>query len=156
MGARRRSREVALQALYQMEMSGRKPVESLEVLCRHFEVSDRAEGYARELVEGIAGKWDEINDRIRRCAANWRLERMTVIDRNIIRLAVYELCCRDDVPPRVAINEAVELAKKYGTGESGAFINGVIDAVNRAGGGRAGDAPEDDAPEDDGREAAGG
>ncbi|OGQ97048.1 MAG: transcription antitermination factor NusB [Deltaproteobacteria bacterium RIFOXYD12_FULL_57_12] len=131
MGTRRKSREIALQSLYQIEMSNQPPEEAFDIFCQHFEVSKQSLSYARELVFGVRGKWDEINEMIGVHADNWRMERMSVVDRNILRVAVYELCCQKDIPARVVINEAIEVAKRYGTDESGPFINGILDAIQK-------------------------
>ncbi len=81
-------------------------------------------------VEGVWEHREEIDDLIRRAAENWRLERMALVDRNILRLGAYEICRSADVPYVVAINEAVDLAKRYGSEESGAFINGILDKIS--------------------------
>jgi len=99
--------------------------------CAHFQVNKKAMPYAEKLLEGVQEKKEEINKLISRYAENWRLERMSVIDRNILRLAVFELHYQDDVPASVAINEAVEIAKRYSTDDSGPFINGILDAMAR-------------------------
>jgi N utilization substance protein B len=129
MGTRRKSRELALNALYQGELTATSPEENFPLLCDNFEVNKRAVPYGRELVAGIAERWEEINARIAESAVNWRLSRMSVLDRNIIRLAAYEMLFRDDVPPRVAIDEAIELAKRYCADDSPSFINGILDAI---------------------------
>jgi len=131
MGTRRNSRELALQALYQGELAGETGLLDFEEFCVHFQVNKKAMPYAKKLLQGVQGKREEINQRISRYAENWRLERMSVIDRNILRLAVFELLYQDDVPTSVAINEAVEIAKRYSTDDSGSFINGVLDAMAR-------------------------
>jgi N utilization substance protein B len=131
MGTRRKSRELALQALYQGELAGHAGLLDFEQFCTHFQVNKKAIPYAKKLLEGVQEKNEEINQLISRYADNWRLERMSLIDRNILRLAVYELYFRDDVPKRVAINEAVEIAKRYATDDSGPFINGILDALIR-------------------------
>jgi len=131
MGTRRNSRELALQALYQGELAGETGLLDFEEFCVHFQVNKKAMPYAKKLLQGVQGKREEINQRISRYAENWRLERMSVIDRNILRLAVFELHYQDDVPTSVAINEAVEIAKRYSTDDSGSFINGVLDAMAR-------------------------
>jgi N utilization substance protein B len=102
-----------------------------EEFCTHFQVSKKTIPYAGKLLKGVREKRDEINELISRHAENWRLERMSVIDRNILRLAVYELHYQDDVPTSVAINEAVEIAKRYSTDDSGPFINGILDSMAR-------------------------
>jgi len=129
MGTRRKSRELALQALYQGESVGQNGFWDFEEFCAHFQVKKKSIPYAKELLSGIQEKGDEINQLISKYAENWRLERMSVIDRNIIRLAVYEVYYQDDVPVSVAINEAVEIAKRYSTDDSGPFINGILDAM---------------------------
>lgn len=131
MGIRRKARELALQALYQGEMNGEAPEKTLALLCEHFVINKKAVPYARELVSGVSERWDELNTLIQRNAANWRLSRMSVIDRNIIRLATFELCCKEDVPPTVVINEAIEVAKRFSSDESSAFINGILDAIKK-------------------------
>jgi len=112
-------------------LTATSPVENFPLLCDNFEVNKRAVPYGRELVAGIAERWEEINARIAESAVNWRLSRMSVLDRNIIRLAAYEMLFRDDVPPRVAIDEAIELAKRYCADDSPSFINGILDAILR-------------------------
>jgi len=97
--------------------------------CAHFQVNKKAMPYAKKLLDGVQGNKEEINKLISRYAENWRLERMSVIDRNILRLAVFELHYQDDVPTSVAINEAVEIAKRFSTDDSGPFINGILDAM---------------------------
>lgn len=131
MGTRRISRELALQALYQGELAGESGLLDFEEFCAHFQVNKKAMPYASNLLQGVQEKREEINQRISRYAENWRLERMSVIDRNILRIAVFEMHYQDDVPTSVAINEAVEIAKRYSTDDSGSFINGVLDAMAR-------------------------
>ena len=129
MGTRRKSRELALQALYQGELAGQVGLLDFAEFCAHFQANRKAMPYAKKLLDGVLEKREEINRLISRYAENWRLERMSVIDRNILRLAVFELHFQDDVPTSVAINEAVEIAKRYSTDDSGPFINGILDAM---------------------------
>jgi len=129
MGTRRKSRELALQALYQGELAGRAASLDFTEFCAHFQVNKKAVPYAQKLLEGVQEKNQAINELISRYAENWRLERMSVIDRNILRLAVFELYFQEDVPASVAINEAVEIAKRYSTDDSGPFINGILDGM---------------------------
>jgi N utilization substance protein B len=131
MGIRRKSRELALQALYQGELAGQTELLDFAEFCVHFQADKKAIPYARKLLDGVQEKKEEVNQLISRYAENWRLERMSVIDRNILRLAVFELHYQDDVPPSVVINEAVEIAKRYSTDDSGPFINGILDAMAR-------------------------
>lgn len=129
MGTRRKSRELVLQALYQEELVGQNGHMDFEEFCSHFQVSKKAIPYAKVVLDGVREKRQAINQLISKYAENWRLERMSVIDRNILRLAVYELHFQDDVPTSVAINEAVEIAKRYSTDDSGPFINGILDTM---------------------------
>jgi len=136
-GSRRQSRECALQFLFQWEfqggsVQGGRELEAAFVLfCRHFERPKRIVSYGMKLVAGFMEQKNKVDELIRANAKNWRLERMTHVDRNILRIAVLELCFHDDVPARVAINEAVEMAKMYGDSDSPSFINGILDSVNR-------------------------
>ena len=129
MGTRRKSRELTLQFLYQGELVGQDNLLDFEEYCIHFQVNKKAIPYAKKLLDGVQEKGDAINQLIRKYAENWRLERMSVIDRNILRLAVYEVHYQDDVPISVAINEAVEIAKRFSTDDSAPFINGILDGV---------------------------
>lgn len=110
-------------------MTATSPVENFPLLCENFEINKKAVPYGQELVHGISDKWEELNAKIEESAVNWRVSRMSVLDRNIIRLAAYELMFKDDVPPRVAIDEAIELAKRYCAEDSPGFINGILDAI---------------------------
>jgi transcription antitermination protein NusB len=143
-GARRRGRELALQALYQMDVTGGKPVAEAADLWRHFDepgsapAPDEARAFATELVCGVLEARERVDDLITRAAEHWRLERLSQIDRNILRIGVYELLCRRDVPASVAIDEAIEIAKRFGTDESGTFVNGILDNVATAVGAKEG------------------
>ena len=129
MGNRRKARELALNALFPGEMTATSAVENFPLLCENFEINKKAIPYGRELVYGITDKRDEIDAKIEGSAVNWRVSRMSVLDRNIIRLASYEMMFKEDVPPRVAIDEAIELAKRYCAEDSPGFINGILDAI---------------------------
>ncbi len=129
MGNRRKARELALNALFQGEMTATSAVENFPLLCENFEINKKAIPYGRELVYGITDKRDELDAKIEESAVNWRVSRMSVLDRNIIRLASYEMMFKEDVPPRVAIDEAIELAKRYCGEDSPGFINGILDAI---------------------------
>ena len=132
MGKRRKARELALQFLYQLEQNGAidpGPFEA-EFWARH-PVDAEAREFAASLVHGAKRQQGDIDKRIAECAEHWDIDRMAVVDRNILRLAVYELMLDAEVPPKVAINEAIEIAKKFGTRESSRFINGVLDRIHR-------------------------
>ena len=131
MSTRRRAREVVLQMLYQLEASGQEPARVLEAYRSSFGEGPFPDEFARDLFSGIAEKVPELDAIIVSASDNWRLARMSRVDRNILRLGVFELLHRPDTPPRVAINEAVELAKRFGTEDSAAFVNGVLDRIAR-------------------------
>ncbi len=126
---RTKARERALQALYQIDVAAEGIDDALQRFWKSFEpvereVMDAAEG----LVRGVASARREVDERIEGASTHWRLDRMAKVDRNVLRLAVYELI-HSDVPVKVVINEAIELGKKYGSESSGAFVNGVLDAI---------------------------
>jgi len=129
MGLRHKGRQIALQVLYQWDVAGVPLPEALATYREHLSPSPEAFEFAQELVEGVQKKREELDALISRYSRNWRLERMLATDRNILRLAAYELLFRPDIPPRVAINEAVELAKEFGTEDSPAFVNGSLYAI---------------------------
>ena len=130
MGSRTRARECALQALYQLDTSGGEPRDVLRGILAHFEEADAETAqFAEQLVRGVQSDRTQIDELIQKSSSNWKLDRMARVDRNILRLAVYEILRRGDVPVRVTLNEAIELGKKYGSEESSAFVNGVLDRV---------------------------
>ncbi len=122
------ARELALKALYQHDLLGGRSPEELRAFCTQNGGPEVAEP-AIELVEGCIGHGEKLDEVIRRTAENWELKRMATSDRNILRLGVFELLFRQQTPPKVAINEAIELAKKYSTANSPPFINGVLDRI---------------------------
>ena len=131
-GRRRKARELALQFLYQLEQNGAtdpRPFEA-DFWARH-PVDAEARAFADSLVHGAKQQQGEIDKRIAEFTEHWDIDRMAVVDRNILRLAVYELLFEPAVPGKVAINEAIEIAKKFGTAESSRFINGVLDRIHR-------------------------
>jgi N utilization substance protein B len=130
--SRSRCREWALQFLYQSEFFEGRRAEDLEAFWHHFEKEGAVPAYFKELVAGVAAHLDELDALIARYSEHWRLERMTLVDRNIVRLAIFELLYQAKIPPKVAINEAVEMAKRYGSEASGAFVNGLLDRIREA------------------------
>jgi len=132
--SRSHCRELALQFLYQAEFAG--PGRGLEVtqFWRHFRKGEKAPAYLLQLVQGVTTHREELDALITRHSEHWRLERMAAVDRNLLRLAAYELLYEPKIPPKVVINEAVELAKLYGTEDSGAFVNGILDRIRVAAG----------------------
>ncbi|WP_022667972.1 transcription antitermination factor NusB [Desulfospira joergensenii] len=129
MGDRRQSRELALQALFFLDIN--KADQGLEAFCdeRTEELTDNVKPFFMDLVQGVTKGMDEIDDLLNRYSKNWKLSRMPVVDRNIMRIAAFEILKRPDIPPSVSINEAVEIGKKYGTRDSGPFINGILDRI---------------------------
>lgn len=129
-GRRTKARERALQALYQIDVAATDLDEALSRFWKSFEPVEReVMTLAEELVRGVARHRREIDEAIERVSQNWRLDRMARVDRNVLRLATFELAHRSDVPVNVVIDEAIELGKKYGSESSGAFVNGVLDRV---------------------------
>lgn len=130
--ARRRSlgRELAMKLLYLLDVRGQADTDSdlSRVLSREKEHKD-SEVFALELYHGIAEKVAELDERIQKTAANWEIGRMACVDRALLRLGTYELLYRPDVPPKVSISEAIELAKKYSTEKSSSFVNGILDRI---------------------------
>ncbi len=130
--SRSRCREWALQFLYQADFAGQRLREDLERFWQHFHPEEGVPAYLGELAGGVASHLEELDALIVRYSEHWRLERMTAVDRNILRLAAYELLYQPDIPSKVAINEAVELAKRFGSENSGAFVNGLLDRIRQA------------------------
>jgi N utilization substance protein B len=132
MGRRRKAREIALQFLYQLDLSGDADPEpsAAEFWARHA-IDAEAHRFADGLVRGTKANQAKIDQVIAQFTEHWDLERMAVVDRNILRVAVFELLWESEVPAKVAINEAIEIAKKFGTAESSRFINGVLDRIRR-------------------------
>lgn len=141
MSSRRQARQFALQALYQADMRGITAMAALNDLWSGLmdgeglddgrpPASDEVE-FAQRLVDGTLANQAELDALIEQCSTNWRLPRMPVVDRNILRLAAFELAHCPDIPATVSVNEAVELAKRYGTADSRAFVNGIVDRMGR-------------------------
>lgn len=133
MGKRRKSREIAVQMLYQIEIMEQTPREGIALYLNNFPADDNVVEYAKDLVFGVHSKLDELDEIIEKFSKHWKIDRMTAIDRNILRLAAFEILHKDDVPEKVCINEALEIAKKFSSHDSSAFINGILDAVIKTG-----------------------
>lgn len=135
MGTRRRARECALQILYGMDWSGQEPAFAAELFWECF-AGERPSAYAEirracdELVLGVGGAREQIDAELVAASHNWKLERMSVVDRNILRIGTWELLFKPDVPRKVVLNEAIEIAKKYGSLESGSFVNGILHHIS--------------------------
>ncbi len=132
MRKRTRARECALKVLYQIDIADQTPEFALEDhWSREPQLSKDIKEFTDLLVSGTIKNLSKIDEVISRYADNWELKRMATIDRNIIRMSVFELLFLDDVPPKVSINEAVELAKKYGDVDSSKFVNGILDKIKK-------------------------
>jgi transcription antitermination protein NusB len=126
---RTRARELALEAVY---MADQRPELTAAELKRHVDASDQEDEvrhYAWRLVDGVAREKKNLDAAIQKIAINWEISRMPIVDRNVLRMASYEILYCADIPRKVAINEAIDLAKKYSTAESGAFVNGILDKI---------------------------
>jgi N utilization substance protein B len=132
MGNRRKSRELAMQALFYMDMSQNDSNEMIERFCNNFAPSKKVLPFFLKIVKGAIQAKAEIDSILERFSDNWKLSRMSCVDRNIMRVAVYELLYCHDIPSKVSINEAIDIGKKFGTQESGAFINGILDSIRIA------------------------
>jgi len=134
MGSRRRARELALQMLFQNDMAGTEPIEIFDTFSDLKNAAESTQDYARRLVLGTISHRPELDALIVRQADHWRLERMPAVDRNILRLALYEIRHETEIPPPVVIDEALEIAKRFSTPKSSQFINGILDGVLKAAG----------------------
>ena len=130
--ARRKARELAMQTLFYLDMGAVEPEAAVAMFCQNFNPSPKFLPFYKTLVEGVILKKAEVDALIERYSSNWRISRMSGVDRNVLRVAVYEMLFCDDIPPKVSINEAIDVGKKYGTEESGAFINGILDSIHLA------------------------
>ncbi len=132
MGTRRLARELAMQALFSMDMSCTFSSEALADYRRCFPPSDRSMPFFNRLTGGVLQYLEDIDRVIERHSNNWKVRRMACVDRNVLRLAVFELLYCEDIPTKVSINEAIDIAKKFGASESGGFINGILDSIRIA------------------------
>ena len=130
MGVRRRARAVALQVLYEFDSAGHDVAAALDHLLADSGLSEEDAAFSRGLVGGVMENRKKIDKQIEKFAPAWPLEQIPVVDRNILRLAIFEILLDNNVPVKVAINEAVELAKKFGSDSSSRFVNGVLGSVS--------------------------
>lgn len=129
---RRKAREFAIQILFQLDIRKDKPTATIfKRFWEEHSPDDEIKAFTEEIVKGTYKHLVKINKQIVASAKNWALERMATVDRNVLRMAVYEILYRTDIPASVTINEAIEIAKRFGTDESGAFVNGILDNVAR-------------------------
>jgi N utilization substance protein B len=126
---RRKSREFALQVLYQLNITKKDVHKSLAQFLDHFSGNEEKDDFMERLVLGVLEHCKEIDRLIEKYSENWRLDRMTIIDRAILRMATFELLYCGEIPPKVTLNEAIELGKRFGSEDSGSFINGILDRI---------------------------
>jgi len=131
MGQRRKAREETLRILYRLEFDNREPEEILRQYWKSRKIDRETRDYSTWLTQGITSHREEIDSLIQSASEHWRLPRMAVIDRNVLRMAVYELLFEKDIAPAIVINEAIEIARKYSGDEAAVFINGILDAVRK-------------------------
>lgn len=129
MRRRTQAREIAIQFLYQLDVRGDEAMECLAEFVAEETEDEETAKFAHRLIAGARRVMSDTDTTLRSVTRNWDLKRMAAIDRNILRMAIFELIHCPDIPPKVAINEAIELGKKYSTANSGAFINGILDRV---------------------------
>lgn len=132
MRKRTRARELCLQLLYQVDLRGDEAIEdAADFLATEAPDEPEIHAFARQLLDGTLEMKSEIDAIIGAAAQNWNMRRMAVVDRNILRMAVYEMVYAKDIPAKVSINEAIELGKRFSTQQSGSFINGILDCIRR-------------------------
>ncbi len=132
MGTRRHARELAMQALFSMDMGCGFSEQMLADYCQCFPPNQRVYPFFERLTAGVLKSKSEIDSVIERYSSNWKVRRMACVDRNVLRVAVYELLYCSDIPAKVSINEAIDIAKRFGSSESGAFVNGILDSIRTA------------------------
>ena len=147
MKQRSRARELALQTLYQVDLTQDYDRERIDAFLNGQESEEEPREFARSLVYGTLDNQEEIDAMITEVTQNWAISRMAVIDRNVLRIATHELLHREDIPPKVSVNEAIEIGKRFSTTNSGAFINGILDKIMNHHA-PAADSDEDEAPPD--------
>ena len=131
MSTRRKSRELALQALYQWNITRQDPSLILDQQKVNFSPADEEDEFAQQIIVGVLEHYNHIDELIEKFSEHWRLDRISIIDRNILRMAIFELLFREDIPPRVTLNEAIDLGKRFGSEDSSAFINGILDRIQK-------------------------
>ena len=132
MRKRTKSRECALKILYAIDITNEDPQKCIDIFWEnHEKVESQIKAFADSLAMGVYNNKELIDRLLSKYTTNWQLKRMAVIDRNVLRFATYELMFAKDIPPKVSINEAIDIAKKYGGSDSGKFVNGILDKINK-------------------------
>jgi len=129
LASRRKSRELALQILFELDINQGDVQKAIDQFWKTFEYSKDLRDFSERIVKGVAEHREEIDRLIKKNSRNWRFDRIDRVDRNILRVAIFELVHCPDIPPKVSINEAIELSKKFGSEKSPSFINGILDKV---------------------------
>lgn len=129
MGHRRKAREIALQVLYQIDVTGVDADEAIQLFQDNFGMAEETIEFSTQLIHCTLDHLKDIDELIKSCSQHWSLERMSKVDRNILRTSVAEFLYFDDIPPKVTLNEAIDIGKNYGSDNSGSFINGILDAM---------------------------
>jgi len=129
MGKRRRARELAVQILFHLEFSHDDPAEVFDLICDNFDAPETIREFSKMLVLGVCEKKERLDRLISQASRNWRIDRMARLDRSILRLAAFEIMFIPEIPARVSLDEAVEIGKKFGSEDSGRYINGVLDNI---------------------------
>jgi N utilization substance protein B len=129
-GARHKAREIALQVLYEIDAVGHSAEEAINRILSRIEVSEDVTAFAHDLVTGVIENREQLDNNIRDFAPAWPLDQISIVDRNILRIAIFEILHDNKIPVKVAINEAVELAKTFGSNSSSRFVNGVLGSVS--------------------------
>lgn len=129
---RRKGRELALQALYQIEITGDCSIAAVDLFLQHFEGGAKAKEFARRLVSGVVSQRPELDRLIDQSTENWKLARLAKVEHELLRLAAYEVVFCPDIPVPVSLDEAVEIAKRFGSEDSAGFINGVLDHIAKS------------------------
>ncbi|NLH95840.1 MAG: transcription antitermination factor NusB [Clostridiaceae bacterium] len=127
---RRAAREMAMKLLYQMEIQKDDIDTQLKIFFEHNPVSENDAAYIKDIIYGVSGNTDHITGIIQKYSRGWKITRISKIDLSILKLSIYEICFRDDIPFSVSVNEAVELAKKYSSEDAGSFINGILSKLS--------------------------
>ena len=131
MGNRHKAREFTLQLLFALDFNPQRVERTMEMFWNDLSVPIEVRKFSDELVTGVYDQLGEIDDILAKYSENWTIDRMTGVDRNILRMAIFELLFRPEIPKNVTINEAVEIGKKFGSEDSGAFVNGILDRIAR-------------------------
>jgi transcription antitermination factor NusB len=129
MGKRRKARELAVQVLFHLEFNPGDPEEAFDLICENFEASKSVRPFSKELVVGVWENRQELDELIQGASRNWRVSRMPRLDRSILRLAAYEILYAPGIPPKVSIDEAVEMGKRLGSEDTSSFVNGILDNI---------------------------